>query len=110
MWTIKNIFAGILIYRLFALVCQKRIIFAWIYQLFLYFCIKKNVSKEMETISLEQKRKVGFVSVNEHIIAEKKQSADLDEFLKGTISGEELVKYVCDRLDEKYGKNRPCGI
>jgi len=28
---------------------------------------------------------------------------DLDDFLEGTISGEELVNYVCERLDEKYG-------
>ena len=56
----------------------------------------------MEVVRIEQKRKVGFVSVNHSIIAGKKQHADLDEFLKGTISGKELVKYVCDRLDEKY--------
>jgi hypothetical protein len=65
----------------------------------------------METISIKQKRKVGFFSVNNTGIAEKKQRADLEEFLKETISGEELVKYVCDKLDEKYsGKNRPRGI
>ena len=66
----------------------------------------------METI-IEQKRKVGFVPVNDSVIAEKKQHANLEEFLKGTISGEELVKYVCDKLDEKYcGKDRylSCGI
>jgi len=64
----------------------------------------------MEAIGIEQKRKAGFVSVN-NAIAEKKRYADLNEFLKGTISGEELVKYVCDKLDEKYsGENRSCGI
>jgi len=64
----------------------------------------------MKVISIEQKREVGFLSVNNGVIAEKKQYAGLDDFLKGTISGEELVKYVCDKLDEKYGKNRSCGI
>ena len=65
----------------------------------------------MEAISIEKKRKVGFISINNSVIAEKKQYTDLDEFLKGTISGEELVEYVCDRLDEKYSyKNRPCSI
>ena len=55
----------------------------------------------MEAI-IEHKREV----VYNNILAEKKQHTDLEEFLKGTISGEELVKYVCDRLDEKYsGKN-----
>ena len=63
----------------------------------------------METISIEKERKVGFVSVNNNVIAGKKY-ANLDDFLKGTISGEELVKYVCDRLDEKYGKDRLCAI
>ena len=64
----------------------------------------------MEAISIEQKRKVGFVSVNKSVIAEKKQHVGLENFLKGTISGEELVKYVCDRLDEKYSNNQPCSI
>jgi hypothetical protein len=56
----------------------------------------------MDAVRIEQKRKIGFVAVNNRMITGKKQHADLDEFLKGTISGEELVKYVCDRLDEKY--------
>ena len=64
----------------------------------------------MEVVSIERKRRIGFVSVNDNVIAGTKQSSDLDKFLKGTISGEELVKYVCDRLDEKYGKNQSCGI
>ena len=64
----------------------------------------------METINIEQKRKVGFFSSNNNITVEKNQNADLDEFLKGTISGNELVKYVCDRLDEKYSQDQSCGI
>jgi hypothetical protein len=65
----------------------------------------------METISVKQKRKVDFVCVNNSVFAEKKQYADLDVFLKGTISGEELVEYVCNKLDEKYsGKNQSCSI
>jgi len=64
----------------------------------------------MEAI-IEPKRKIGFISVNNNGIAEKKQHTDLGEFLKGTISGEELVNYVCDRLDEKYsGKDRTGSI
>ena len=64
----------------------------------------------METINIEQKRKVGFLSSNNNITVEKNQNADLDEFLKGTISGNELVKYVCDRLDERYSQDQSCGI
>ena len=64
----------------------------------------------MEAI-IEPKRKVGFIPVNNNAIAEKKTHADLGEFLKGTISGEELVKYVCERLDEKYSdKSQSCCI
>jgi hypothetical protein len=59
----------------------------------------------MKAISLDPPKKVGFVSVIDNVIAENDQHTDLNEFLKGTISGEELVKYVCNRLDEKYGKN-----
>jgi len=59
--------------------------------------------KEMETISIEKRRKAGLISSSNNGIKEKKYT-NSDEFLKGTISGEELVKYVCDRLDEKYGK------
>ena len=64
----------------------------------------------METV-VEEKRKTGFVFTNNSIIVEKQQHTDLDQFFKGTISGEELVNYVCDRLDEKYnGKNRTGSI
>ena len=35
----------------------------------------------------------------------KKQYSDLADFKKGTVSGDELVKYVCDKLDEKHTKN-----
>ena len=59
----------------------------------------------MDVISVEPKRKVGFAPVDNNV--EKKiYRTDLDGFLKGTISGEELVKYVCDRLDEKYSRNQ----
>jgi len=64
----------------------------------------------MKTISVEQKRKVDFFPVNNCVIEEKGQYSSLEEFLNGSISGKELVKYVCDRLDEKYVNNRSCGI
>jgi len=63
----------------------------------------------MEVISIKPKRKVDFIPVNNNIISDKKY-ADLEDFLKGTISGDELVKYVCDKLDEKYSQNQSCGI
>ena len=63
----------------------------------------------MEAISIKQKRKVYFGFVNNNTISDKKY-ADLEDFLKGTISGNELVKYVCDKLDEKYNQNQSCGI
>ena len=56
----------------------------------------------MELVSIEQKKNAGFFSLNNRFVAEKKHQADLGNFLKGTISGDELVKYVCDRLDKKY--------
>ena len=62
----------------------------------------------METISIE-KRKMGSIPISNNVITEKKYT-DSENFLKGTISGEELVKYVCDKLDEKYGRNRSCSI
>jgi hypothetical protein len=64
--------------------------------------------KKMEVISVKKKRKVGFFPVNISVV-KKGQHTDLDGFLKGTISGEELVKYVCDKLDEKYSPTC-CGI
>jgi len=62
----------------------------------------------MEAVVVEQTKKVGFISVNNGAVEEKRQ-AKLEDFLKGTISGEELVKYVCNRLDEKYGTVNRCG-
>ena len=64
----------------------------------------------METIYIEQKRKIGFFPSNNNFISEKKQQTDLQDFLKGTITGDELVKYVCDKLDEKYSQNQSCSI
>ena len=64
----------------------------------------------METINIVQKRKTSFVSVNNNVISEKKYRSDLEDFLEGTISGEELTKFVCDRLDEKYSQNQSCSI
>jgi hypothetical protein len=59
----------------------------------------------MGTIAIEQKREPKFISNgNSYIVT--KQYVDLEEFLKGTVSGEKLVKYVCNRLDEKYGENK----
>ena len=56
----------------------------------------------MRTINIEQERKTGFEAVKYGAISGKKQFSDKADFLKGTISGEELVKFVCDKLDEKY--------
>jgi len=64
----------------------------------------------METINIVQKRKTSFVSVNNNAISEKKYCSDLEDFLEGTISGEELIKFVCDKLDEKYSQNQSCSI
>jgi len=62
----------------------------------------------METISIE-KKEIGFIPIRNDVTKGKKYT-DSKDFLKGTISGEELVKYVCDKLDERYGKKRPCSI
>jgi len=51
---------------------------------------------------IEKERKIGIIYSNNGVVAVKKQQADLGNFLKGTISGDELVKYVCNKLDEKY--------
>jgi len=56
----------------------------------------------MEAISIEQKRIVHSFSAQTDVVEEKERYLNLSNFLKGTISGDELVKYVCDRLDEKY--------
>ena len=60
----------------------------------------------MEAINIE-KAVVCLFSAQTDIIAGKGQYLNLADFLKGTISGNELVKYVCDRLDEtcKYRNN-----
>ena len=62
----------------------------------------------METISIE-KKEIGFIPFRNDVTNRKKYT-DSKDFLKGTISGEELVKYVCDKLDERYGKKQPCNI
>ena len=64
-----------------------------------------NILK-MRAINIKQERKTGFEAANCGFIAEKKQFSDKADFLKGTISGEELVKYVCDKLDEKYAYHK----
>jgi len=65
----------------------------------------------MEAIRLKQKKEVGIISINNSVVAAKEQHTDLKDFLQGTISGEELVQYVYDRLDEKYiGKKLSCSI
>ena len=56
----------------------------------------------MEAVIIEQKKRVGFATANNNAVEKRKQQDKLESFLKGTISGEELVKYVCDRLDEKH--------
>ena len=64
---------------------------------------------KMKTINTKQEREISFEAVNYGFIAEKKQFSDREDFLKGTISGEELVKYVCDKLDEKYSSKNGSG-
>jgi hypothetical protein len=59
----------------------------------------------MEMI-IEQERKIRSFSAQNNVVAEKERYLNLDHFLNGTISGDELVKYVCDRLDEKYSKDQ----
>ena len=60
----------------------------------------------MEAISVEKERIVRSFLAKTNIFAEEEQYLNLADFLKGTISGDELVKYVCDRLDEKYSKSQ----
>jgi len=64
----------------------------------------------MEAISIEQERKVRSFSARTNAFAENERYLSLTDFLKGTISGNELVKYVCDKLDEKYGKDQLRGL
>ena len=59
----------------------------------------------MDTITVKQKRKAGSFTTQMNGVAEEKQYSNLTDFMKGTISGDELVKYVCNKLDEKYAKN-----
>ena len=62
----------------------------------------------MEAISTEIEQERIVRSTN--VVAEEEQYLNLADFLKGTISGDELVKYVCNRLDEKYSKSQLCGL
>ena len=64
----------------------------------------------MEAISIEQERKVRSFSTQVNVFTEKSRYLNLTDFLKGTISGNELVNYVSDKLDEKYGKDQLCGL
>jgi hypothetical protein len=57
----------------------------------------------METIIEQERKKRSFISQTNVVAKEEQQLAD---FMKGTISGDELVKYVCDRLDEKYNQSQ----
>lgn len=59
----------------------------------------------MEAISIEQERTVRSFSAQTNVVAEKERYLNLADFMKGTISGDELLKYVCDKLDEKYSKS-----
>jgi hypothetical protein len=63
----------------------------------------------MKEINIKQERKACSFSAQTSVVMEERHS-DLADFMKGTISGNELVKHVCDRLDEKYGKSRLCGL
>jgi hypothetical protein len=55
----------------------------------------------MEVI-VEQEQKIRTFKAQTN----EEQHLHLANFMKGTIAGEELVKYVCDKLDDKYGKNQ----
>ena len=59
----------------------------------------------MEAISIEQEKVNYSFSAQSDVLTEEEQYLNLDDFMKGTISGDELVKYVCDKLDEKYRKS-----
>ena len=63
----------------------------------------------METISIKHKKANYSFSAQSNVIAEG-QYLNLDDFMQGTISGDELVKYVCDKLDEKYSESQLCGL
>jgi hypothetical protein len=79
----------------------------------MYFCgfqISFIIQEKMEVLSIEQKRIVRSNSVPNNIVAKSKQYSNLADFMKGTISGDELVKYVCGKLDEKYSTSQLCGL
>ena len=63
----------------------------------------------MEVIDIEQEIVRSF-SAQINTGTEEERYLNLADFLKGTISGDELVKYVCDRLDEKYSKPQLCSL
>ena len=64
----------------------------------------------MEVISVEKEEIIHSFSAQSSMIAEEEQYLNLADFLKGTISGDELVNFVCDRLDEKYSKIQQCSL
>ena len=57
-------------------------------------------------INIEQERKIRSFPAKTNVVVEKERYLNLAHFMNGTISGGELVKYVCDKLDEKYGKDQ----
>ena len=63
----------------------------------------------MKAINMKQERKACSFSAQTNVVMKERHS-DLADFMKGTVSGNELVKYVCDKLDEKYGKSRLCSL
>jgi len=62
----------------------------------------------MEAVDVEQRRKVRLFAAQPNAVEERRSG--LADFTKGTISGDELVQYVCDKLDEKYGKGQLRGL
>jgi hypothetical protein len=64
----------------------------------------------MEAISIEKEKTFRLFSAQTNVVAEEERYLDLADFLKGTISGDELVNYVCEKLDEKYSKNQLCSL
>ena len=64
----------------------------------------------METISMEQERIGCSFSAQTNTFSKEERCLNLADFLKGTISGDELVKYVCERLEEKYSKSQLCSL
>ena len=60
----------------------------------------------MDTITVQQEIKIGSFATQTNAVTEEDRYSSLADFMKGTISSEELVKFVCGKLDEKYA---PCG-